>query len=217
MEGIEMNVIEEKEDLWCSTGPVSSMPGSLHPFPEGACCDQHSDRLAVKRVQGETDSMGCEYFLACQECYDAYREDIKNGHGGTCDWCKLHFDSGLRTQRDAEEGPAGRVYYVCEGCRKEYNEYWEREAALDYALDWDQYDDFDDEYMCAKDDEELYIMEDVPANTKQVFIDQQSGRLHRHGNNSHIVVVEVPKRISRKKLRKMAQEAARAAREKKNG
>ena len=42
------------------TGPISSLPGSGHSVPDGAMCDEHPDRPAVARVQGETDSFGCE-------------------------------------------------------------------------------------------------------------------------------------------------------------
>lgn len=35
-------------------------------------CDDHPDRPATHRVQGETDSFGCEYIDWCQECHDKY-------------------------------------------------------------------------------------------------------------------------------------------------
>jgi hypothetical protein len=56
----------------CSSSRVFSRSGSLHRVPSGMTCDDHPERLAVKRVQGETDSFGCEYIDWCQECYDNY-------------------------------------------------------------------------------------------------------------------------------------------------
>jgi hypothetical protein len=40
------------------TGPISSLPGSTHAAPTAGMCDDHPDRPAVARVQGETDSFG---------------------------------------------------------------------------------------------------------------------------------------------------------------
>ena len=40
------------------TGPISTLPGSRHRVPDGQSCDTHSDRFAVYRIQGETDSTG---------------------------------------------------------------------------------------------------------------------------------------------------------------
>ena len=42
------------------TGPISTLPGARHALPAGTMCDEHPDRPAVARVQGETDSFGCE-------------------------------------------------------------------------------------------------------------------------------------------------------------
>lgn len=97
-------------------------------------CDDHPDRPAVARIQGETDSFGCEMIDMCQECFDAYREEIKNEDtSGVCDWCKqlVHH---RRPHRDFEEGMTGRVYDVCDACIAK-----ELEAELDYYLDY--YDD----------------------------------------------------------------------------
>ena len=55
------------------TGPISSLPGKRHELPKGAKCDEHPERDAVARVQGETDSMGCEMLDLCQECLDDLR------------------------------------------------------------------------------------------------------------------------------------------------
>ncbi len=99
------------------TGPTSSLPGSRHAVPEGTMCDEHPDRPAVVRIQGETDSFGAEYSDLCQECKDAadaYNSD-SNNHLGTCDWCGAN-NVRVRPHRDWEEGSAGPVYDVCCSC-----------------------------------------------------------------------------------------------------
>lgn len=125
------------------TGPISSLPGSGHDCPDGMMCDDHPDRPAVVRLQGETDSFGSEMHDLCQECLDAYREEMKNAdHSGTCEWCKQHKPH-LRPQRDYEEGMAGRVYEVCDDCIKRVND--EARAELDAYYDSvDDYGDWDD-------------------------------------------------------------------------
>ena len=97
------------------TGPISSLPGKRHELPKGAMCDEHPNRKAVVRIQGETDSFGCEMYDLCQECFEAERKaeaDI-----GECDWCKAK-DQPLRPRRDIDEGTHGPVYYVCATCAK---------------------------------------------------------------------------------------------------
>lgn len=42
------------------TGPTSYLPGHHCKLPPGTMCDEHPDRLAIARVQGETDSFGSE-------------------------------------------------------------------------------------------------------------------------------------------------------------
>ncbi|WP_287343923.1 hypothetical protein [Mesorhizobium sp.] len=127
------------------TGPISSLPGSGHDFPDGTMCDDHPDRPAVARIQGETDSFGSEMNDMCQECLDAYREEMKNAdHSGVCDWCKQHMPY-LRPQRDYDEGMAGRVYDVCDDCIQRVND--EARAELD------AYDD-DRDYDCGNCDDD---------------------------------------------------------------
>lgn len=106
------------------TGPISTLPGSRHTSPEGMMCDTHPDRFAVVRIQGETDSFGCEMIDCCQECADAIKAERNNptNRTGTCDWCKCHA-TDLRPHRDYEEGLYGRVYDVCGGCIRKENEY----------------------------------------------------------------------------------------------
>lgn len=119
------------------TGPISTLPGKLHELPEGATCDEHPDRPAVVRIQGETDSFGSELNDMCQECADEYRawQRSPEAHAGQCEWC--HKDAtDLRETRDYEEGMHGRVYSVCGPCRRRADEEARREL--------DQYDDFED-------------------------------------------------------------------------
>jgi hypothetical protein len=48
------------------TGPISTLPGSSHhDVPDGMMCDDHPDRPAVTRLQGETDSFGSEMHDLC--------------------------------------------------------------------------------------------------------------------------------------------------------
>jgi len=120
------------------TGPISTLPGAVHTIPKGIKCDECSTKLATVRVQGETDSFGCEMIDMCQECYDKYKEEIKNEDtSGTCDWCKCHSIK-LHNMRDYEEGMSGRVYQVCDPCADDCNK-----RQLD-ELD-DYYDDYYDD------------------------------------------------------------------------
>ena len=116
------------------TGPISSLPYSAHDTPQGAMCDEHPDRPAVVRIQGETDSFGCEMHDCCQECADAIRAERRTPQTGRCDWCKRDAPD-LRAQRDYEEGMCGPVYQVCAPCRKRYDD-----AA---RAELDAYDDYD--------------------------------------------------------------------------
>jgi hypothetical protein len=120
------------------TGPISTLPGSTsHELPKGAKCDNHSDREAVVRYQGETDSSGCEMHDLCAQCLKEYRESDNSPEArtGKCDWCKNEA-ADLRDTRDIDEGMAGPVYRVCGRCRKKYDD--ELKAELDYYDDsWD--------------------------------------------------------------------------------
>jgi hypothetical protein len=118
------------------TGPISTLPGARHDLPEGATCDQHPDRPAVARVQGETDSFGSELWDMCQECLDEHRREMD--HSGLCDWCHQHKPR-LRPRRDHEEGMYGRVYEVCDDCIKRV----EAELALE---DDDRFGGYEDDY-----------------------------------------------------------------------
>lgn len=123
------------------TGPISTLPGHRHPLPDGAACDEHPDRPAVARVQGETDSFGCEMYDLCAECLAAEREAQQRAREEVrpCDWCK-QMKPGLRPRRDMDEGMYGRVYEVCADCRKRDDERIAEELRRydDDALDdWD--------------------------------------------------------------------------------
>jgi hypothetical protein len=127
------------------TGPISSLPGSIHNPPNGTMCDNHPDQPAVTRVQGETDSFGSEMEDLCQQCVDerrAYRcseagqAEAAEERTGSCDWCKTH-STDLRSARDYDEGMHGPVYRVCGPCIKRVND--EAQAELD-----DMYDDWGD-------------------------------------------------------------------------
>ena len=115
------------------TGPIKTLPGSFHHVPEGTMCDYHSDVPAVLRIQGETDSMGCELEDLCEECVKHYKEEIKNADtSGNCDWCKEHSEK-LFPRRSSDEGLYGPVYFVCKPCidksnarLKEEMEEWDR-------------------------------------------------------------------------------------------
>lgn len=106
------------------------LPGQRRDLPEGATCDTHPDRPAVARVQGETDSMGCELHDFCAECYAEDRAYARSAEArtGRCDWCKKEA-TDLRDTRDYEEGMYGPVYRVCAACKKRRDD--EDQAELD--------------------------------------------------------------------------------------
>jgi hypothetical protein len=101
------------------TGPTSSMPGARHPVPKGQMCDDHPDRIATHRVQGETDSFGSELIDMCEQCHDEYVKAVATAAAeeamGRCDWCNSEA-TDLRNKRDFEEGMSGRIYRVCGKC-----------------------------------------------------------------------------------------------------
>jgi hypothetical protein len=125
------------------TGPISTLPGTIHKLPTGTLCDGYNveeehNVLAVVRIQGETDSFGSEMNDFCQACYDKMlAEEEENRDVPTCcEWCKK---SSLTCQltRDFDEGTCGPVYNVCGACRKDQND--AARAELENMTD-----DFDD-------------------------------------------------------------------------
>lgn len=107
------------------TGPISTLPGAHHSVPAGVKCDEHPDRPATHRVQGETDSFGCELIDMCDECHATYKREMAETAveraTGTCEWCRKQA-TDLRSTRDYEEGSYGRLYDVCAACRKRAND-----------------------------------------------------------------------------------------------
>ena len=126
------------------TGPISTLPGTVRTPPTGTMCDNHPDRPATHRVQGETDSMGCEMWDECDECFEKGKAEAKlhaaEWATGRCDWCKKDV-TDLRDRRDYEEGMCGRVYRVCGPCVVDENARLEEELAYSEPLDY--YDDRD--------------------------------------------------------------------------
>ena len=117
------------------TGPISSLPGSSHFVPDGQECDD-CGAPAVVRIQGETDSFGCEMFDLCESCAGQLKADMAPMNEGWCDWCKQKA-TDLQPKRDYEEGINGPVYYVCSGCRERYDERIRVENEYDpYRDDW---------------------------------------------------------------------------------
>lgn len=109
-------------------GPTSGLPGTRHHLPEGTTCDDHTDRPAVARVQGETDSFGAELNDLCQECLDQFNAYQAEARTGMCDWCNRSAND-LTNRRDIDEGSTGRVYRVCGACRKAESERLDEELA----------------------------------------------------------------------------------------
>lgn len=133
------------------TGPISSLPGRSHDFPDGTVCDHHPDRPAVARIQGETDSFGCEMMDMCQGCLDEHRAYVRSTDASTgrCDWCKKDA-TDLRHTRDYDEGMCGPVYEVCGPCRTRRDE--RAQAELDAYDDggWNEPDDYDPREDCSR-------------------------------------------------------------------
>lgn len=118
------------------TGPISSLPGTRYAAPTGAMCDDHPDRPAAGRMQGETDSFGSEMHDLCQECLDESAAHAKEARSGRCDWCKSAATE-LLARRDWEEGSCGPVYQVCGACVQRENDRLNEEAEHYYdSPDW---------------------------------------------------------------------------------
>ena len=141
------HAVEDLFDNLRVSGPVSSLPGSLHSVPAGAKCDEHPQYTAYYRVQGETDSFGAEYAFMCAECYTKHMEYVKaeRNSESQCDWCKT-MQVGCRSQRDYEEGLGGPVYNVCPRCIAAQNQRAQESLdAYDGEFDFDdRYNDDDD-------------------------------------------------------------------------
>jgi len=92
--------------------------------------DWQCNETATVRVQGETDSFGCEYSHYCEACHklseelnDYYTKKHEDDES-QCDWCKKAVpQKSLRHTRDIDEGSSGPVYEVCSECRTKQNDY----------------------------------------------------------------------------------------------
>lgn len=103
-----------------TTGPLTTLPGTRHRLPAGTACDIHPDRLAVVRIQGETDSFGAELNDFCSECNARYLNTKTDETPGCCDICRKYAPD-LKDYRDPDEGIAGRVYQACSECISKTN------------------------------------------------------------------------------------------------
>lgn len=129
-----MTELKHDENRWPHVGG-GGLPGRrLHISSEDAVCDEHLNRHAIIRIQGETDSFGCEYLYMCQECLDEH-DKHEEEHEDQCERCDS--TEGVGPYRDPDEGMSGPVYYICSACRAKSNAYHSE------SVDW--YDD-DEEY-----------------------------------------------------------------------
>lgn len=93
-------------------------------------CDEHPDRPATRRIQGETDSFGAEFHDLCADCATAFftRIAAERERPHRCDWCKA-MATDTRPHRDFEEGFYGPVYIVCAACQARESESLAKELA----------------------------------------------------------------------------------------
>ena len=95
------------------TGPVKTLPGSKHFLPSSAKCENHPEKKAVIRIQGETDSYGNELIDYCQECFDVYENNESSD--SICDLC-MQESVSLMPFKDQDEGTTGYIYNACPSC-----------------------------------------------------------------------------------------------------
>lgn len=128
------------------TGPISTLPGTHHAVPEGMVCDEHPDRPAIRRIQGETDSFGSEMHDLCEECYKAHTDALSAPDSeDNMDYCQKPPGCGGRARlfayRDWEEGSCGPIYHICGPCKAHLME-GDRKALSEMREDEDDfYDD----------------------------------------------------------------------------
>ena len=145
------------------TGAIGTLPGTFHPVPEGQMCDDHPHRLAVLRVQGETDSFGAELIDLCDECAALYKNQAAEDTSGCCAWCKCHSET-LSDYRDSEEGLAGPIYQVCSKCIHEDQEKLAREIEEDDPGAFNSPDIDDAHYHEDDDDSSDFNFDAIPQN-----------------------------------------------------
>jgi hypothetical protein len=131
---------------------MNNLPGSRVAYIGCDTCEEcNNGTRATWRLQGETDSFGCEYIFVCdkhlEEADDAAREADT---AGPCDWCKINKEK-LSPHRDIDEGSNGPVYHVCSSCIAKESEALEDE--LDKCVDRDEDWDFPD--TVEEDEEEV--------------------------------------------------------------
>jgi hypothetical protein len=92
-------------------GVLGTLPGHRERIIGNEECEE-CGAPATCRLQGETDSMGAEWYTLCTKCADASSGWSPDGK---CDTCKKETGK-LVPSRCWEEGPSGPVYWVCEDC-----------------------------------------------------------------------------------------------------
>ena len=81
------------------------------------CLSEEKLEWATKRIQGETDSFGCEYEYLCDRHFEEEQTQEEEPRIYYCDWCKQEVEK-TTPMRDYEEGLNGPVYHVCKHCRQ---------------------------------------------------------------------------------------------------
>lgn len=167
-------------ELHASHGSVSSMPGSSHALPKGAMCDCHPKVLAVARIQGETDSMGCEYNLMCQACLDEHRTAVREAFNAEsyCDYCKT-MQRHCSPMRDYDEGMGGPVYNVCGTCRARVDARIAEELA-EYDERYGPVFDYDDHHHDEDHDEEPWPEDEpIAMQDEEYYASREDERRYR--------------------------------------
>lgn len=103
------------ENEGCSRGPVSTMPGSASQIEFDEVCECGAP--AQYKVQGETDSFGCEYLFLCKGCLAVMRAEAMKPREFCCDLCHERKTERPINYRDYEEGASGRLYVICRACK----------------------------------------------------------------------------------------------------
>lgn len=137
---------------YVSNGPVSTMPGHRWELVEndgtfGCETDGCESVRASWKIQGETDSFGCEYFFLCQQCEENRQKELQEENENrftAVSYCEWHRGPGtnVRPTRDIDgEGYSGPLYDVCGACRQKENERIAQELQDEFPEDDDDYED----------------------------------------------------------------------------
>lgn len=99
-----------------SPGPVFTLPGDVRELQdkENQPCERCSAKPATHRLQGETDSFGCEYSYFCTDCLAKAKAQIAV-EPMTCEQCQT-VSTEVMALRDPEEGLTGPVIHLCPTC-----------------------------------------------------------------------------------------------------